>query len=208
MKTITQPTEHDLLAALLPTDPTAVVIRGHILLELYLAYLITQALPAPHSVELDRLSFPFKVDLAVSLCLLKPHSRQLFLKLNQVRNRFAHDARAILDKKTTTELKSSFTEFHHWLLSKSEVKNEHLACLREALVVAFFDLEAASILHKNKRLERQALIDEVEKSLEGKETAKPTHPARIAFQERVEKRMRELEAEEQRMASSPSNTKD
>lgn len=72
MKTITQPTEHDMLAALLSVDPVSIVIRGHITLEMYLSYLISQALPAPHSVELDRLSFAFKVDLAISLCLLRP----------------------------------------------------------------------------------------------------------------------------------------
>lgn len=200
MKTISQPTEQDLVAAILSTDTTAVIIRGHILLELYLSYLITQALPAPHSVELDRLSFPFKVDLAISLRLLRSDSRQLFLNLNQVRNRFAHDARAILDEKNAKELKSLYTEFHRWLLSKCEASSRPLSTLREALIAAFLELKAASLLLKNKRLERQAILDEVEKSLEGVEAAKPTHPARIAFQKKVEKRMRELEAEEKRKA--------
>lgn len=115
-----------------------------------------------------------------------------------MRNRFAHDLSATLDEKATAELKSSFTEFHHWLLSKHKVKRKPLPSIQEALVAAFYDLKASSILLKKRRLERQALIDEVDKSLEGLEAAKPTHPARIAFQKKIEKRMKELEAEEQR----------
>lgn len=113
---------------------------------------------------------------------------------------------------TTNALGDEVIEDHYLPGYKGATNNqmELMACIKalDIACAAFFDLEAASILHKSKRLERQAIIDEVEKSLEGKETAKSTHPARIAFQERVEKRMRELEAEEQRMASSPSNTKD
>jgi hypothetical protein len=88
---LTQPLTFDEFAQLIGNeDPLSFVIRGHQATEAALVCLIATALPNPHQMELAKLSFQLKVDLAVALQLIRSESRPLFFAVNTVRNRFAH----------------------------------------------------------------------------------------------------------------------
>ena len=81
------------------TDQLTLVVRGHLSLEAVLNHLLDRALPRGLTEELDSLRFPQRVDLAIALGKLDIESRPAWMKINAIRNRFAHD----LDAKITNE---------------------------------------------------------------------------------------------------------
>jgi hypothetical protein len=75
-------------------DPLGAVVRGHLYVESLLITLIEEALLNPEAIDLARLNFPLKMDLAVALGLVNPDDAPAFLFLNRLRNRFAHNVEA------------------------------------------------------------------------------------------------------------------
>jgi len=73
-------------------DPLGVVIRGHLYVESRLIQLIEEALVDPGAIDLTRLNFPVKLDLAVALGLLSENDKRGYAALNALRNRVAHKA--------------------------------------------------------------------------------------------------------------------
>ena len=89
------------------TDPTALLLRGHLWIERLLLDLIRSDLEFPEEFnELDRLAFPAKVGLARAQGNL-PWPNAL-LELNRVRNRLAHDVRFEVDLETARRLRAAF----------------------------------------------------------------------------------------------------
>jgi hypothetical protein len=83
-----------ILKNLLNEDPLGAVIRGHLYVESKLIQLIEEALPDPGAIDLARLQFPIKLDLAVALELLSDSDKRAYAALNAVRNTMAHNADA------------------------------------------------------------------------------------------------------------------
>jgi hypothetical protein len=72
-------------------DELTLVVRGHLSLEAVLNHILDRALPRGLGEELDSLRFPQRVDLALALGKLDIESRPVWMKINAIRNRFAHD---------------------------------------------------------------------------------------------------------------------
>jgi hypothetical protein len=72
-------------------DELTLVVRGHLSLEAVLNLILDRALPRGLGEELDSLRFPQRVDLALALGKLDTESRPVWMKINAIRNRFAHD---------------------------------------------------------------------------------------------------------------------
>jgi hypothetical protein len=72
-------------------DPLGMVIRGHLFVESQLIQLLENALPDPGAIDLTRLNFPTKLDLAVALKLLSEAQKRGYLALNRLRNHLAHN---------------------------------------------------------------------------------------------------------------------
>jgi hypothetical protein len=84
-------------------DAVAVLLRGHLWVEVALTDLIQAELEFPEVWEdVDRLSFPSKVALATAQGNLM--SFDAFSRLNRVRNRLAHDPRFEIDRATALHL--------------------------------------------------------------------------------------------------------
>ena len=81
------------------TDELTLVVRGHLSLEAVLNHVLDRARPRGLTEEFDSLRFPQRVDLAIALGKLDIESRPAWMKINAIRNRFAHD----LDAKITNE---------------------------------------------------------------------------------------------------------
>jgi len=103
-----KPTSSQLVALIGIEDPLLLAIRGHQAIDALLTTAITSALPDPHQVEVERLSFTLKVDLAVALKRIPQDCRGMFTALNRVRNRLTHDAAAALDEQTAAEIRSAY----------------------------------------------------------------------------------------------------
>jgi len=77
-------------------DPVAVVVRAHLYVESALIRLIEAALVRREALDVTRLPFLTKVNLAVALGKIEPKDRDAYAALNRLRNRFAHDLRTQL----------------------------------------------------------------------------------------------------------------
>lgn len=76
---------------LLRADLLGAVIRGHAYVESNLIQLIESALPDPGALDLTRVNFPTKRELAVAMRLLSKGGKPGYAALNRLRNKFAHN---------------------------------------------------------------------------------------------------------------------
>jgi hypothetical protein len=184
-----RPTNEQFIAILNAPDLAVLSIRGHVAIESALSDVIQQALPDPHHLEVKRLSFPLKVDLAVALKSLHKDSRPLFIKLNTIRNSFAHQATADLDEALAGDLKNSMSELHRKIVGDHfDTAKEPRLILRVATAAAFYEACMADEHLVHKKLEKDAWREEVKVLL--KETEHySNHPATGKFAERVQARL-------------------
>lgn len=67
-----------------------IILSGHLVIEHLLEEAIKTQLRQPKEIDLSRLNFPNKVELCVSFGILHPRKKAVYLKLNTLRNKFAH----------------------------------------------------------------------------------------------------------------------
>lgn len=143
-------------------DPVVISIRGQIAIESALTEVISHGLPEPHHLEVTRLTYPLKVDLAVALRGLRSESRPLFLKLNSIRNKFAHSPAATFEDVVTQEIKSCMATHQR------EMVGEHFLSAdtpKDALIIgtvaAFYEARSAAEGLRKKRVHIEAWHEEV-----------------------------------------------
>jgi hypothetical protein len=71
-------------------DLLGAALRGHLWVENELIHIIHELLPRPGAFNLDRISFPSKVELAAALGAISPDDVPAYRNLNTLRNRLAH----------------------------------------------------------------------------------------------------------------------
>ena len=86
-----------------------IVIRCHLLLESYLIKIIESILPNPSELEIDKLSFIQKVGLALAINGISHEMKGLLIKLNSIRNKFAHDHLKTITDKEIIELENTMS---------------------------------------------------------------------------------------------------
>jgi hypothetical protein len=184
-----QPTNDQFIKIALADDIVVLSIRGHIAIDSALSDVILQALPNPHLLEVERLSFLLKFDLAVALKSMNKNSRPLFQKLNAIRNQFAHQAAAELNDTAAQELKNCMTELHKKIVKHTfETAKKPRDILEIATAAAFYEANYAHESLVNRKLERDAVREETEILL--KETEQySNHPATGEFGKRVKSRL-------------------
>lgn len=184
-----RPTNEQFITILNALDLAVLSIRGHVAIESALSDVIVNALPDPHQLEIERLSFPLKVDLAIALKGLHKDSRPLFLKLNTIRNRFAHQATAELDESSARDLKNSMAIIHRKMVGDHfNTSNDSRSILRIATAAAFYESHGAADHLADKKLEREAWREEVDILL--KETEQhSTHQKTGEFSKRLQARV-------------------
>lgn len=155
------PTEDQFKAAHSAPDLHSMVVRTQSEIEVALRAVISEALDEPHKLEIEKLSFPLKVDLAIALRAINPQIRQTFLKLNRIRNNFAHDSRAEFSEQAARELKFTVPEERRVELS-SHFDNAKTPreVLKIVFIIAYFEaLGAVERLQNQKRKKAKWLQD-------------------------------------------------
>lgn len=114
------PEERELQEATKAHDLHSMVVRSQSLLEKTLRVTIGEALVEPHALELDRASFPLKLDLSIALGVTPRELRPALLGLNKLRNQLAHDASASVDCQAATAIYQKLPDtlqenLRHWL---------------------------------------------------------------------------------------------
>ncbi|MBM7606001.1 hypothetical protein JOC75_004029 [Metabacillus crassostreae] len=73
------------------------IIRGHLFIESKMINLIEFMLPFPEAININRMNFSTKIDLCISLGVIRKDEKECYKKFNIVRNDIAHN----LDKEIT-----------------------------------------------------------------------------------------------------------
>ena len=110
-KRITPGLEH-LISAGTPDGLLTQVLRGHLIIESLLVKLIELKLERAEKFDLFQLSFPQKINLCLSLNLIREDIVKLLKELNLLRNRYSHELGYILDFKETIQLFDCAYEIH------------------------------------------------------------------------------------------------
>jgi hypothetical protein len=84
-------------------DPLQIIVRGHLYVDAELMKLIYEALPEPEAIDLTRLAFPARVDLAVAMGLFWSDEKPAYLFLNKLRNKLSHNLDAEVSRSEELE---------------------------------------------------------------------------------------------------------
>jgi hypothetical protein len=90
-------------------DILAVIIRGHLYVEYVLTQLIEEFLAEPRAIEVERLSFKTKVELAIAVGVPIEELRTPLTELNRLRNKLAHNVEATISAQDHDRIFKSFT---------------------------------------------------------------------------------------------------
>ncbi|HLK87313.1 MAG TPA: hypothetical protein VKT27_12480 [Candidatus Binataceae bacterium] len=90
-------------------DTLTVLIRTHLHAEAKLIRLFEKCLPNPKALNIDRMTFARKVELASALRLVTDSTVAQLLLLNKLRNRFAHKLDAEIAKADVDAFLKSFS---------------------------------------------------------------------------------------------------
>lgn len=101
-------TDDRLIQTLLSDDELVAVIRSQLFVEVKLNQLIEALIPFPEHLDGMRLNWPRQVDLALTLGLTPQHGLPLKI-LGEIRNRFAHNPEAKLEKDIVNKFYNSFS---------------------------------------------------------------------------------------------------
>lgn len=85
-------------------EPLEIILRGHLWIESALIEVIRDALKVPDALKMDRLSFPQKIDLAVALGVFDSKQAPAYMKINQLRNKVAHQLASAIGEPEELEL--------------------------------------------------------------------------------------------------------
>ena len=160
------PDRKTLLEILNAPDPLVQVVRGHQAIDAALCAAIGEALAEPHALEITRMSFDLKLDLAVALGVLRHEARPAFSSINRIRNAFAHRSNATVDERVARDLFASLAPHHREALRQGEQgKGGTLSDFRRVIAVLFFEARAAYFRLQEKKLADEALGEIIRETL-------------------------------------------
>jgi hypothetical protein len=164
------PTTSELHELLNDDDPLRLVIRGHQAIEAALDACISEVLPDPHALEIERLSFSFKIDLATALRILEPDSRPSIHMLNRIRNAFAHKRHPGFSKATALELANTLSErqrsaLGYALAQPPDQFTDPIDLVARVVALVFIELSTRVAHLREKKLADEALAEMVHEAV-------------------------------------------
>lgn len=194
------PSEVELLGAIKGEDILAAAVRGHQFLETLLRLAISEALPMPHVMEVERLAFPLKVDLAIALGMIPRECRPGYLKINSIRNRVAHDQDAQFARRDALEAYDALsTRMREALGRSSDLEASPLSILKRCIQMLFVVLQESISSARDRGVEHQVVADLAE------ETHRRVNPGvsdeeldKDPFSQRINARIRDRVEEERK----------
>ena len=102
--------EVELRSHLLEEDePLQVVLRGFLYIEAELITLVKEKFVEPDVIDLAQVRFETLLRLSVALGLLEKPQIHIYLKLNRIRNAFAHNLETVITKQAVIDLANTLT---------------------------------------------------------------------------------------------------
>jgi hypothetical protein len=117
-----------------------VVLKGHLRIEQLLLHQIAECprLVSPERLDLDRLTFPHKLALAVAVGGVPPGDEPSFLAYNRLRNRVAHRLDFDVTTEQVSELRAGLVPRHRTLLEDYFADNPSTGFLDELRAITVF----------------------------------------------------------------------
>ncbi len=173
------PTTKDLLAAVNDApDVLTAVVKGHQCIEEMLAAAVSDALAIPHAVEVADLSFPLKVDLAVGLGMLDPVSRGAFVRLNKIRNGFAHSRSFRFGEDAARDLINALSPLQRRMLGALGSDGDPDNVLHHVIGILFVQVQSRIAQARDRRAADAELLSIVREVLGP--SPRPGHPRDMA----------------------------
>lgn len=137
------------------------VIIAQIVLENLIALALSETMAGQHHLELERVPFPMKLDLAIALGILPLESRPIYLKVNNLRNNFAHDWSATFHDSEGINFYNCLSGFQRRGFGSKENQQGGKAILTQILCVLFVELQQVVTRIRDEKVYSQALHEEV-----------------------------------------------
>jgi hypothetical protein len=129
------------LGEVFSTDTLTFVIRAHLYAESKLIRLLSDSLPNPRALDIERMSFSRKVDLAHALTLVDETTRRTLTLLNKLRNRFAHNLKSEISDNDL----STFVECLGSRTSEAELEREAIKATEAIRKLKLKEIDIRSI---------------------------------------------------------------
>jgi hypothetical protein len=142
-------------------------------------------------MELAKLSFQLKVDLAIALQLIRSESRPLFLAVNTVRNRFAHRSGYQFNEQSGLNLKNTVSSLGLGFETPFKSLEEPYEILRGAIALSYFMAAAALERVKDQKIESMVTTEMLQETLQKRPKAVQSladSPTYAEFKRRVSER--------------------
>jgi len=147
-------------------DILTIVLRGQQAVEGVLDAAISEALPEPHALEIEKLSFALKADLALALGVIRADSRGAFLALSRLRNRFAHSLTAEFEQREAADLENALSNWQRQLVGHEPFPlADPRNLLRRVIAVLFAECSGAQHRLQDAKLAQEVLTEMVEETL-------------------------------------------
>lgn len=194
------PARKALLEILNASDPLIQILRGHQAIDAALCAGIGEALAEPHALEITRMSFELKLDLAVALGVLRPEAWPAFRSINRIRNAFAHRSDAIIDERVTRDLFASLAPHHREILRHGEEGKDSIPSdVRHVIAVLFFEARAAYFRLRDGKLVNETLAELIRETL----ASRPETPSVRFHEAEVARELRDMVAKKKRERDLP-----
>lgn len=181
------PTEADLLDAIEPKS-FHIAITGQVAIELVIEACISESVPNPDALDLERHTFFQKLTLAAALGIIENSSMPAYKKLNILRNRVAHDLGFSLDKQAIVDLYNCLSVAHRKSLSTS-CTTDPLRLLRQIIGVLYSELRATLEQRRERRLRVEAYNDITREALRGANYGQAWVESRRSLENELRKRV-------------------
>jgi hypothetical protein len=188
--TSTIPDKARFLEVVNAADDLHVVIRGHQLVEEALNSAISEALPEPHALEVSKLSFALKIDLASALRVVRSDSRPSLRAINRIRNRFAHQPNASLSDQEALDLRNLLSPWQRYVLGNQVAERDSpRSMLRMVMAVAFIEARNSARRLEDQKVADEVMHDIVEETLAGVEKTPETEKHRKQLDDELRERL-------------------
>src|ERR1039458_5146983 len=178
-------------------DELTMVVRSHQDLDELLAKTISEALIESHFLDVERIPFSLKVELGVALGNVEEDMRSPLLKLNGIRNEFAHDSKTTLTEKHVRDFYNVFVfdnpkmrEFLH-----RPDKTDPITLIRDLISVLFVRLRSNLEKLRDEKLWNLAVHEDALELLGDSPIRYKDHPSRLETTASVTKRFERLKKE-------------
>jgi hypothetical protein len=105
-------------------EPIQLILKCHLIIENMLIDFIRLSLKEPDLIDLDRLNFPIKIQLAMSLNALPNFFPETFLYLNSLRNKVAHNLNFSLSDEHKLKFIATIPKSFNFILFPDKYKDK------------------------------------------------------------------------------------